>query len=156
MLQQITTLVQAYLENDKFFIVDIEVVAGKKDAKVVVLLDSDEGIGIYECAEISRKLGKDIEDANLFEEAYNLEVSSPGVDFPLSSKRQYLKNIGRNLKVKLKDGTEKTGKLEAVNDDTIALTEEVKKQPKKKEQIAEPLVIILDQIQQSKVQISFK
>ena len=151
---KIINLVEGYLENDKFFIVDIQITGTKLQTKVVILLDSDAGISINECGEISRSLGNDIEEANLFEEAYHLEVSSPGTDFPLSSARQYKKNIGRNLKVKLKDDSEKIGKLESLTDQNITLIEEVKK--KKKDQITEPLVIPFEQIQQAKVQISFK
>jgi ribosome maturation factor RimP len=45
-------------------------------------VDSDEGIKIEECAKISRKLANGIEAQELIPTAYNLEVSSPGIDQP--------------------------------------------------------------------------
>ena len=86
--------------------------------------------------------------------AYVLEVSSPGLDFPLSSKRQYLKNIGRKLKVSLQDGKELEGELLAVGDAEIRLKVKVKEKGKKATEEEMPLP--LDQIKKSIVLVSFK
>ncbi|TAE02385.1 MAG: hypothetical protein EAZ97_02590 [Bacteroidetes bacterium] len=104
---------------------------------------------------ISRKLGDFIEGKDFFQDPYLLEVSSPGIDFPLKLKRQYVKNIGRNVKVELEDGTSKIGKLEQVNEDHICVLLPLKK--KKKEGDEDPLVkILFADIKKTVVQISFK
>jgi ribosome maturation factor RimP len=142
-------------EGENFFVVDVLASASKIKTKVSILLDTDAGISIDECAEISRKVDSRLDELNLLENAYTLEVSSPGVDQPLKLNRQYIKNIGRNVKVLLKDGTEKTGKLEAVSDTAITLS--VLTNTKKKQTTpAEPLVLVFDNINKTQVLISFK
>ncbi len=149
--QKIEQLLEPLLENDKFFIVDIKVSLSKVHSKVTILLDSDEGIKIDECTAISRQLGTDIDE--MMPEKYTLEVSSPGVDFPLKSERMYRKNIGRSLKVIQNDGSEIKGVLEAVEVEQITIIEEKKR--KKNEEVV-PMAIPFGNIKQSEVIISFK
>jgi ribosome maturation factor RimP len=105
------------------FIVDITVSAKKGPGKVLVLVDADQGITIDDCAEISRQLSKALDDSSLLMDHYMLEVSTPGVDYPLRLKRQYVKNIGRKLKIKLSDKTLE-GKLMEVKTESIVLAQE--------------------------------
>jgi ribosome maturation factor RimP len=93
--EQITELLQPYLEDDRIFIVEVKVGEGKIRQTITILLDTDEGIKIEECASISRRLAHFIETNELIKDAYNLEVSSPGIDQPLLLKRQYVKNRER-------------------------------------------------------------
>ena len=155
--EQIIELLQPYLEDDRIFIVEVKTTEGKTRQNITILLDTDEGIKIEECASVSRRFAHFVETNELVAEAYNLEVSSPGFDQPLTLKRQYVKNIGRNLKVNLTGGGEKVGTLENVTEEGIVLKEEVKKTKSKK--IVEPVsdtLIPFETIQQAKVQISFK
>jgi ribosome maturation factor RimP len=154
--EKVIELLQPYLEEDRIFIVDVTATAGKNRQNITILLDTDEGIKIEECASISRRLAHFIETNELIVDAYNLEVSSPGVDFPLTFKRQYIKNIGRDLKLNLTEGGEKIGKLEDVNDEGIVFKEEAKKSKGKKVVPIESVTIPFVNIQQAKVQISFK
>jgi ribosome maturation factor RimP len=154
--EQITELLQSYLEDDRIFVVEVKIGEGKIRQTITILLDTDEGIKIEDCASISRRLSYFIETNELIKEAYNLEVSSPGVDFPLTFKRQYVKNIGRNLKIQLLDGTEKIGALENVTDEGIVFKEEPKKSKGRKVVLTESFTIAFENIKQAKVQISFK
>ena len=75
------------------------------------------------CRQMSRHLEQYIDEKAWLGEKYILEVSSPGIERPLQLRRQYLKNIGRKLTVKLwKDG-DVTGKLTKVEGDMITLEE---------------------------------
>lgn len=152
--QKIEEFLQPLLEDDKFFIVDIKVSLSRLNSKVTVLLDSDEGIMIDECTQISRNLGKELD--NLMPDKYTLEVSSPGIDFPLRSERMYRKNIGRVLKVVLNDGQELNGKLEGLANQQITLIEEKKRTGKAKNEPVEPVNISLENIKEAQVIISFK
>jgi ribosome maturation factor RimP len=155
--EKIIELLQPYLEEDRIFIVEVLATEGKNRQNITILLDTDEGIKIEECASVSRRLAFFIETNELIKDAYNLEVSSPGIDQPLILKRQYVKNIGRDLKLNLIEGGEKVGQLEDVTDEGIVLKEEVKKSKGKK--VVEPiesLSIPFGNIKQAKVQISFK
>jgi ribosome maturation factor RimP len=131
--------------------------------KLTVFVDADEGLSLKRCQQISRFLEERIEAGHMMPEKYILEVSSPGVDRPLLMKRQYVKNIGRSLKVELKqeeEGRKKEtvkGVLTKVGEETITLEYEEKiKEGKKKKKIKTEREIPFSQIDRSKVLISFK
>jgi ribosome maturation factor RimP len=151
--EKIIGLLSTLLEEDKFFIVEVQVSPSKIRQKITVLIDSDAGISIDECAELSRKLDDLIEAQELIPHAYTLEVSSPGVDYPLAMPRQYHKNIGRTLLVILKDGIEKKGTLVAATEEGFVLLEELKK--KKKDQVPTELNFAYGEIAKAEVQIKF-
>ncbi|UII21919.1 ribosome maturation factor RimP [Fulvivirga ligni] len=87
-----------------------------------------------------------------FSDPYRLEVSSPGVDHPLNSLRQYKNNIGRSVKITLQD-KDVVGVLKAADEEKILLDEEVKKGKKKEYKEVE---IPFGDIKKTIVQISFK
>ncbi|MCH7402324.1 ribosome maturation factor RimP [Belliella kenyensis] len=152
--QTIEEIVEKHLPDEKHFIVDVQVIEGKGKPQVKILLDADQGIQIDTCAFVSRQVGEEIEAKELLDAAYVLEVSSPGVDYPLSSRRQYQKNIGRNLKVTFTDGREAEGELLGVEPTTIKLS--VKKKEKGKKVTTEEVEISLEEIKKSIVLVSFK
>jgi ribosome maturation factor RimP len=119
-----------------------------------ILLDGDNGIAIEDCVQVSRHVGYHLEEENVIDRAYRLEVSSPGIDSPLLLNRQYEKNVGRDVKVKLLDGTKKDGQLLSVTDSAISIEEKVKEKGKKA--VLVQTEIPLDQIKETKVLISFK
>ena len=133
------------------FIVDVKMHA---NGRLVILVDGDNGIGIDDVAAISRYVGFKLEEENVIETAYNLEVSSPGVDTPLTSIRQYVKNVGRSLSIKMADGTKREGKLTGIAEDAIVIEEKVKEKGKKAETVE--AVIPISKITETKVLISFK
>lgn len=145
-------------DRPELFLVDVKMLPNRK---LIILMDGDAGIGIADCAAISRFVGFKLEEDNVIEEAYNLEVSSPGIDTPLTLTRQYIKNIGRYLAVKTTDGAEREGKLLRVADGNIVIDEKVKavrKTPGEKAKKAEVVenTIPLAEIVEAKVIISFK
>jgi len=82
-------------------------------------MDCDSGVPIRKCVSVSRRIEHYLDESLILGEKYTLEVSSPGLDKPLV-KRQYNKNIGRDLKVKLEEEVIK-GKLVSVDEDGITL-----------------------------------
>jgi ribosome maturation factor RimP len=143
---------------EELFLVEVTIAGNQKaNPKVTVLIDGDNGVDIDTCALISRRLGNQIEELNLLENAYVLEVSSPGLDLPLQQKRQYTKNIGRKIKVLLKDGSTKTGKLTLVEAESILLEEETpgKKKKAAKETETSPARISWEDISKTNVMVSF-
>lgn len=116
-------------KDDSLFLVDVTVNPAPKGAKVIVHLDGDQGISIDTCAEVSRALSARLEEEDVMNAKYVLEVSSPGLDQPLKLHRQYVKNVGRNVKVLLQDNQTTKGTLLSVSDDAIEL-EPAKRQPR--------------------------
>lgn len=150
----IREMAETSLPESDLFIVDVAVSDSPARPKITVLADGEQGITIDQCATISRRINAKIAEQFGEELAYVLEVSSPGVDFPLSQPKQFKRNVGRNLKLKLQDGTEKTGKLEEVTETGINLTEEIKLKGKKA--TYEPVQIPFGEIVKANVVISFK
>jgi len=129
--ENLEVLLTPLLEDGDCFLVDIITKPSKVSQKVSILVDSDEGITIQQCTSISRRLAKQLEELEIFSEAYTLEVSSPGLDQPLVLPRQYKKNVGRNLKVTLKNGEVLQGTLVEAMDEEITLQMPLpKKKPK--------------------------
>jgi ribosome maturation factor RimP len=152
---QIEEIVQEILPSSDYYIVNIAIKGNLNKQKIEVLLDTDEGISINACAKISRKLGNILEEKELIDNAYTLEVSSPGVDVPLKTERQYQRNVGKDVQVNLKNDKLLMGKLEEVDPSGIRLIEIVYK-GKIKSYKKEATTVKFDEIIQSKVLISFK
>lgn len=153
--QRIRTLADekiAERNRPDLFVVDIKI--NPAGNRVTILLDGDKGAGIDDCAAVSRYVGFKLEEEEAFANAYNLEVSSPGIDTPLMQVRQYIKNIGRQVGVKTTDGSKKEGKLLAVNEADIIIEENIKEKGKKA--VAIETAIPMEQIMEIKVLISFK
>lgn len=150
---EIKKIGEAKLTDPAHFVVDVVVSARKGPKKVLIIVDGDNGISIDDCANLSREVSKTLDEtAVLGEESYLLEVSTPGLDYPLQLKRQYKKNIGRKVRVKLSDKTVE-GKLEAVNEEFISLQEEVGTGKKKEIKTVD---IPFSLIEKTLVLVSFK
>ena len=98
-VDNIKNLVAGKLTDSSQFLVDVIVKGHKGPQKVLVVIDSDKGVTIDECGDLSRELSKAFDETQLFTHSYMLEVSTPGLDQPLRLKRQYRKNIGRGIRV---------------------------------------------------------
>src|SRR6201986_2461782 len=152
--KRVTELVEEKISAEgrtDLFLVDVKM---HSNGKLVILVDGEKGIGIADCAQISRHVGFHLDEENIVEDAYNLEVSSPGIDAPLVLPRQYVKNIGRQLAIKMADGSKKEGKLTGMTEDAVIIEEVIKEKGKKAETIE--VVVPFSQITETKVLISFK
>ncbi|MCF0075157.1 ribosome maturation factor RimP [Dyadobacter sp. CY261] len=156
--ENLEVLLAPLLEDGDCFLVDIAIKPSKASQKVTILVDSDEGITIQQCTSISRRLAKQLEDLEVFTEAYTLEVSSPGLDQPLSLPRQYRKNLGRNLKITLKNGEVLQGQLTEAGEENITIQLPAPKKKTKTPVDEASLIrqINLEDIAKSLIEISFK
>ena len=152
--QAIEEIVEKHLPDSSHFVVEVQIIEKNNKKSLNILIDADQGINIDTCAKVSRAVGEEIEAKALMDTAYVMEVSSPWVDFPLSSRRQYQKNIGRNLKITFEEGQVTEGKLTEV--DQLGIQILVKKKEKGKKAVEESLGIPFDQIKKSIVLVSFK
>ena len=149
---RVKALVEAKIaDREDLFLVGVHM---RSNGHLEVFVDGDNGIGIQECAEISRYVGFVLEEEDVVSHAYRLEVSSPGVDAPLVFARQYQKNIGRNVQVSLMDGEVKEGELVAASDEYITIKEKIKEKGKKV--VEQQREIPFETIKTTKVLISFK
>ncbi len=132
-------------DYSNYFLLEVQ----GKGSKYTVFIDSDTGVSFTDLQKISRYLEERLEEDRIVPEDYTLDVSSPGVDRPLKMTRQYVKHIGRKLKVTLNDETVTTGVLTEADETSITLTTKKKKETNTQE-------IPFTDIKESVVQISFK
>ncbi|KAA8484618.1 ribosome maturation factor RimP [Arcticibacter tournemirensis] len=142
---------QKIADRPDLFVVDVKM---HPNGKLIILVDGDKGVGISDCVAVSRHVGFHLEEENVIEHAYNLEVSSPGLDAPLKLRRQYEKNIDRTVEVKQAEGKKREGKLLLVAEDGITIEEKIKEKGKKAELVES--FIPFSEITETKVLISFK
>lgn len=130
------------------FLVDVKINSNKE---IKILFDKEEGVVLEDCLTISRyieeHLDRDAED-------YKLDVSSPGIDNPFMVKEQYLKNIGRDVRLITINGERLKGKLISFDEYIVIETEKKKKKTKKLFQ--ERISIPIEEIKETKLIIKFK
>jgi len=150
-IEAIKGALEPKLMEEDIFLVDIQL---SPNNKMQVFLDTDEGITIDKCARVSRYLNTYIEQEQLLGDNYSLDVSSPGIEQPLKLVRQYKKNIGRKIAIRLLDGSDKKGILKKVTEDNITIEQENKIKDFKKK-VFETIIAFGD-IQNTKVLVTFK
>ncbi len=87
-----------------------------------VAIDKDGGVTMDDIADATREVSRVLDDSDVMgEQAYTLEVSSPGVDRPLTLPRHWRRNAGRLVAVMLREGDPVTGRITAADDDGAVL-----------------------------------
>ena len=104
-----------------FDLEDVEVVPAGKRKLVRVIVDRDGGLDLDAVAEVSRELDAALDrssdvDKLLGKSPYTLEVSSPGVDRPLTEPRHWRRAIGRLVEARLRAGGDVTGRVTSADD----------------------------------------
>jgi ribosome maturation factor RimP len=148
--EQLKVYIEEAIADTNLFIVEIKGIAVKR---AMVLLDGDEGVKIEDCARVSRHINQKMEEDGLEEALISLEVSSPGVDFPLKFERQYPQHVGRTLAIKLLDGREIEGKLISIDAAVIAVEEKIKEKGKKVS--LNNISLALSEIAEAKIKVTF-
>ena len=105
---------------------DLSVTAAGRRSVVRVVVDKDGGVTLDDVADISRVISDvldaaDQQDAALFGATYVLEVSSPGVDRPLTEPRHWRRNVRRLVTATLREGAPVTGRVTAADDEGVTL-----------------------------------
>ena len=109
-------LVMPIIQENQFELVDVEYVKEGANWYLRVYVDKENGINIDDCVLVSRNLEEKLDEADFIEEAYILEVSSPGLTRPLKKEKDFLRNIGKRVEVKLYKEKNGVKEFEAVLD----------------------------------------
>jgi ribosome maturation factor RimP len=151
-LEHIRKLVDAKIAEGDNFLVELTVKPGNK---INILLDNDKGVSIADCVAMSRhvefSLDRETED-------FELNVSSPGLDQPLKTLRQYQKYIGKQVEVLTKENKKLSGKLLKADENGIELETRTKERlegKKGKQLIVNTIHLTFQQIKETKIVISF-
>ena len=139
-------------EREDLFLIDLKISAGDD---VTVILDGDNGVSLQDCLDASRAIEFNMDRE---EHDFSLQVMSAGLSEPLSTPRQYKKNLGRTLDILMNDSSKIEGELSKVDDDKITLTLKYRK-PKEvgkgKVDVVEEKEIPYSEIKKALVAIKF-
>lgn len=140
--------------DERLYIVEITIGGGNK---ILVELDTEEGfVKIEDCISISRNIEHNLDRE---EEDFSLEVSSAGMTKPFRVLKQYIKNVGREVKVlTLEHGKSIEGLLKSADENGFVIETKEKKRlegKKKKEWVIEEIPFKYNEIKETKLIISF-
>lgn len=123
--QKTEALLLPMMEEHHFELVDVEFVKEAGTWFLRAYIDKPGGITIDDCELISRALSDLLDEKDFIEEAYILEVSSPGLGRPLKKDKDFARSLGESVEVRLFRAVEKqkefTGILKNWNKDTVTL-----------------------------------
>ena len=100
----------------------VDVTTAGRRRQLRVLVDTDGGVSLDNVAEVTRAVSKALDDSDVMGDgAYLLEVSSPGVERPLTQPRHWRRNVGRLVAVTLTAGGKLKGRITGASDDSAEL-----------------------------------
>lgn len=139
---------------------DLVVTPAGRRSVVRVVVDRDEGVSLDDIAEVSRAVSAvlDDNDGDLGRAPYVLEVTSPGVDRPLTEPRHWRRNTGRLVTVAVGSAgaTEQlTGRVSAVDETGVTLAVEPPAKPGAKKRPATPRAVPWSELGAGRVQVEF-
>jgi ribosome maturation factor RimP len=111
--QQVIELLEGEFGRTGYDVEDVVVESSTRPARIVVIVDGDQGLDLDSLGALSRSASElldQLDDSN-DEAPYLLEVTSRGVDRPLTTERHYRRAKGRKVEVTLTDGSQVTGRL---------------------------------------------
>lgn len=121
-----TELVTPIIDAGGYELVDVEYVKEGSDYYLRVYADKEGGITIDDCVDISRALEGRLDEKDFIEDAYILEVSSPGLTRPLKKEKDFKRSIGKLVDVKLYRAVngqkEYEGRLNGYDEETVQIT----------------------------------
>ncbi|MBL4584933.1 MAG: ribosome maturation factor RimP [Pseudomonadales bacterium] len=125
--EELKLLFEPVVEALGYVLWGIETSLQGKDPVIRLFIDSDDGIGVSACTEVSHHVGAILDVEDPISGEYRLEVSSPGIDRPLFTLEQFQKYQGHQLKLRLRrpfeDRRKFTGQLVKVDGDELVIQE---------------------------------
>jgi len=126
---RIEEAVEPVLRGYGLELVDLEWRPQRPRAVLRVFVDKPGGVAIADCERVSRELGDVLDVAGLIDEAYDLEVSSPGLERHLRTEREYRWALGKRVRCWLAGGEEHRGFLAEVTADHVVLERDGERVP---------------------------
>jgi ribosome maturation factor RimP len=118
---RIEEIIQPVLSDHGLLLVDLEWRPHRPRGVLRIFVDKPAGVRVGDCERVSREIGDVLDVSGLISEAYDLEVSSPGLDRQLRSDREYRWAIGKAVRCWLAGGAEVRGRLTDVGGERLTL-----------------------------------
>ena len=146
---QISQLVTPAVEAQGLFLEEVQLVSPGKHRIVTCIVDGPASLNLDQVTAVSRAISELLDEAAFMGDTpFTLEVTSPGVDRPLTAPRHFVKNHGRLLKVVKSDGATITGRIEESTETSVTLSYLEKKEEKRVD-------VALADIKRATVEIEF-
>ncbi|MCW9709298.1 ribosome maturation factor RimP [Avibacterium sp. 21-586] len=146
--EKLSDLLKSSIEDLGCELWGIECLRTGRFLTVRIYIDKEGGVGVDDCADVSRQVSAILDVEDPIADKYNLEVSSPGVDRPLFTLEQYQRYIGEEIVVHLRipvlERRKWQGKLESIENDMITLLVD-----------GQPQVLVFGNIQKANVVAKF-
>jgi len=146
-LEEIRRLLAGVLEREGMELVDLKGDQRGKTLSIKLFMDKPGGVTVEDCAHIAKEAMDVLDMENVSEGAYSLEVSSPGIDRPLRSKRDFERAQGRKVRLTMEQGIKPSairGRLIKVQDHYLTLEMEGK-----------PVEVPLGDVREGKMEVEF-
>jgi len=115
--EDISAAITPALEALGFHLEDVTIISAGRRSMLTVIVDGDTHLSLDQVTSATKAIGEIVESVqSLGETPFTLEVTSPGLDRPLTKVRHWQKNINRLVKVVLLDGSEIKGRIKDVNE----------------------------------------
>ena len=119
---RVWAVVEPVVQAQGYDLEALSVMAAGRRRLVKIVIDSDLGVDLDDVARISSEVSRALDDADAMGETpYVLEVTSPGVDRPLTLERHWRRAASRLVKVTLTDGESITGRVASTNETSATL-----------------------------------
>ncbi len=117
--ENIAALIEPVLEREGIELVDMECSRMGSRWLIRIYLDREGGITLQDCADMSRLIGDILDVNDIPPGPYNLEISSPGLDRPLTRDADYVRFKGSKVKIRLKEKVEGSRNFKGILTDYI-------------------------------------
>ena len=146
---QISERITPALHQAGYFLEDVNIVSPGQHRIVTVIVDGESGLNLDQVIVASKLVSELLDEAPFMGETpFTLEVTSPGIDRPLTLPRHFAKNVDRLLKVTKNDGLAVTGRIRSNTEIDVTLEVAEKKEVKE-------VTVALADIKRATVEIEF-
>jgi ribosome maturation factor RimP len=123
--EQVAAVITPAIESLGFYVEDISITSAGRRSMLTVIVDGDTHLSLDQVTVATKVISEIVENLpTLGNNPFTLEVTSPGLDRPLTKPRHWRKNKDRLIKIVLNDGKEITGRIKDSTDDLVIVDEQ--------------------------------
>ena len=124
--EQVLAVITPAIESLGFYVEDITITSAGKRSMLTVIVDGDTHLSLDQVTVATKAISEIVENLpTLGNNPFTLEVTSPGLDRPLTKPRHWRKNQDRLIKIVLNDGKEKMGRIKDSTESSVTVDEQV-------------------------------
>jgi ribosome maturation factor RimP len=123
--EQVAAVITPAIQALGFYVEDISITSAGRRSMLTVIVDGDTHLSLDQVTVATKAISEIVENLpTLGNNPFTLEVTSPGLDRPLTKPRHWRKNKDRLIKIVLNDGKEITGRIKDSTDDQVTVDEQ--------------------------------